>query len=455
MTAERWLVVLLLGGIALRAGLWFSYEPIMAPDTPSYMRTATNLLDRDFSTYDGRRPPGYPVVLALAGGSPRAVWALQMLAGLLISVLLFFIVLSVTGRPGFAAAIAMTYNLNLAQLFFEAFLVAETTGTLLIVAVLARLVTARNSLGEPGRSRWPLVELGVLAGAAVLTRPQFILVPPLLGVLVGAASISRRSHLRRAVRQASLAALPGVLMILAWSSFNYARVGNFTLSTQIGIGLMNQSLAFIELAPDRYGAIRDIYVKHRDAKLAQTGRHNANWDAIPELQAVTGLSLPALSQELTSLSVYLFLHHPIRYGIGVTRAWIGFWSVPNYWFLDRLSPRWFAAPLLFAWSIEHGLLRLVNVAFLITSALALVSRRFRGRIGYDLTLASISAVVLAASLVQALSEYGENARYAVPVQALIVVAVALATRRWFEAAASNVAACPPLAASLAHRETAR
>jgi hypothetical protein len=452
MSSRGWLGVLLLGGIALRAGLWFSYEPLSYPDTPGYMRVAQNLRSGDFSAYDGRRPPGYPAVLALAGGDPRAVWALQMLAGIGITSLLFFIVLSATGRPGLATALAMTYNLNLAQLFFEANLLSETIGTLLVVAVVAGVVIARHRLGERDGLRWVLLSLGILAGAAVLTKPQFIFLPLLLGALV---AVSGRFRFRPMLGRASLAALPGIFLILAWCSFNYARLGYFTLSTQVGIGLMNQSLAFIELAPDRYGTIRDIYLKHRDAKLARTGLHTANWDAVPELLTTTGLSLPALSRELTALSVDLFLHHPIRYGLGVAHGWVDFWMVPIYWAPNKLAPPSLAVPLALLWRIEHALLRLANVAFLLMSALALASRRFRSRVAYDLPLAAISAVVLAASLIQALGEYGENARYAVPVQALVVVGVTLAARRWFEAVGSTIIAQPRVTSPHPHTEAAR
>src|SRR5204863_1592970 len=174
-------------------------------------------------------------------------------------------------------------------------------------------------------------------------------------------------------------------------------------------------------APDRYATVRDIYVKHRDAKMALTGRYNANWDAIPELLATTRLSLPALNQQLIGLSVHLFLHHPVRYAVGVTRAWIDFWMVPHYWTPEHLSPRWLASVVTGVWRVEHPLIRLMNVAFIMLTAAAVVSSRFRARVRYDFTLAAISTVVLSSSLVQALGEYGENARYAVPVQSLVIV----------------------------------
>ena len=452
VSPRRALAILLLAGIALRVGLWLAYEPVAYPDTPSYMRLAAEIRSGDFSNYDGRRPPGYAAVLALAGDSSHAAWALQMVAGLVISILMFVIGVSLTGRPAWGLAFGMAYNLNLAQLFFEATLLAETIGTLFITAVVAGLLRARHGMHEGRGVSWLLVGVGVLAGAAIMTKPQFIFLPALGGVLV---AIAGRWHWRRAVRHAALIAVPGVVMVLAWSSFNYARVGYFALSTQAGIGLMNQSLAFVELAPDRYRTVRDIYVKYRDAKVARSGLHTANWDAVPELLATTGLSLPELSRELTSLSVHLFVNHPIRYGIGVTRAWIDFWMVPNYWRPERLSPPWLAAPLALVWRVEHVVLRALNAAFLVLCGLALVSGRVRGRANFDWRLASIAAVVLATSVVQALAEYGENARYAVSVQPLVVVAVAVAVRAWVERSASPVAPRRPMIGRHSHMEVPR
>ena len=139
MSATPSLLSLLLAGTLIRTGLWFVYEPISHPDSATYFTAAAHIANGDFTGYEGRRTPGYPALIALAGLSPSKVWVLQMLCGLAISTLLFYIGLSATGQPQFAALIGMTYNLNLAQLFFEANLLSETTSTLTIVGVVAAL----------------------------------------------------------------------------------------------------------------------------------------------------------------------------------------------------------------------------------------------------------------------------------------------------------------------------
>ena len=176
-TVVYWLLFLLLAGSVLRLGLWLVYGPVSYPDTGTYMRLAQNILTGDFSTYDGRRPPGYPLVLAIAGLSPEVTWALQMLMGLAISVLLFYIAFTLTRRPGLAALAGMTYNLNLSQLFFEANLVSETTTTLAVTGVAALFLVSYQRIRD-NRRVWPwLLLLGLFAAFATLARPQFIFLP--------------------------------------------------------------------------------------------------------------------------------------------------------------------------------------------------------------------------------------------------------------------------------------
>jgi hypothetical protein len=137
------------------------------------------------------------------------------------------------------------------------------------------------------------VLLGLLGGWATLVRPQFVFLPPLLAALVAFGSAP---GLRLATSRATLVVVPGLALVLGWCAFNYARTGYFTLTTQLGIGLMAHSLPMLDSAPPRYALIRDVYIRYRDAEIAKSGRHYlAVWAAVPELQRVTGLSLPRLS----------------------------------------------------------------------------------------------------------------------------------------------------------------
>ena len=224
-----------------------------------------------------------------------------------------------------------------------------------------------------------------------------------------------------------------IVLVLAWCAFVYANTGYFTLSTQSGLGFTNQSIAFVEHAPDKYATIRDILLKHREARLARGApAYNTIWEALPEIKEATGMSLPEVSREVQRMSIELFIRHPVPYARGVVLSWVSFWLVPNPWKLDRLSPRWVAQSLDAIWWVEHKLLRLTNAAFILLIAAATLSGWVRRRTRWDLDLTSISAVILLSSIVQALPEYGASARYGVTVQALVVLVVLVAVLRFRE-----------------------
>jgi hypothetical protein len=187
---------------------------------------------------------------------------------------------------------------------------------------------------------------------------------------------------------------------------------------------MEHTIAFAELAPDRYSVMRDVLVKHRDLHLAETGRHTATWEAVPELKKVTGLSsLVDLDRELLKLSVRLIADHPFKYAALVAEAWISFWLVPNPKGIETVRPVRMAELLALIWRFEQPLLRAVNAIFLILVTSAIVSKRFRARTQWGFVLTAISAIVLLSSLLQAFVVGVDNARYGVTAQPLIALLV--------------------------------
>jgi hypothetical protein len=433
MTTRKGLLILVLSGVLLRVGLWACYEPATYPDTGTYISAAKDLLAGNFARSEGRRTPGYPLVIALVGESSQNIFIAQMAAGVLISILLFYVALLMTGRPGIAFLAGALYDLNLQQLFLEGAILSETVSTLSIVAVIAATLHVVRRLRAGRRAAGVSLLLGVLAGIAVLTRPQYVFLPLLLPLLVAYVISGLRFPTAGAVKFAGLATLPAVFIVFAWCAFLYVKTGFFTLSTQSGFGLVNHSVAFIEFAPDRYGLIRDILLKHRAERLAASGHYgNTIWYAWPEIKQATGLSLPEASRELQKMSMDLFVRHPVRYGASVAHAWIDFWTVPIFWNLETLTPDWLRSPLAVAWWVEHKLLRIVNLAFVILVFLVVTSRRARQRVKWDLDMTAISAIVFTSSLIQALADQGASSRYAVTIQALVVLVVMVALLRFSE-----------------------
>jgi hypothetical protein len=132
----RWLLAVAAVAVVERLAMLAFYPAVAYDDTPSYRRLAEAILN-GWVGYDGTRTPGYPFLLAWVGPDQR-VYLLQLLMGLAVTLVFFWVGWQLSGKPGFGAAAALAHTLNLGQLFFEANLLTETLPTLrLALAALA------------------------------------------------------------------------------------------------------------------------------------------------------------------------------------------------------------------------------------------------------------------------------------------------------------------------------
>ena len=222
----------------------------------------------------------------------------------------------------------------------------------------------------------------------------------------------------RAIRLAALITAPMVAAVLGWATILYVKVGHFTMSTQSGLGLVNQSIFFIEHAPPRYARVRDILLEYRAKRIAEVGHPgNTIWYALPAIREATGWSLPEVSREMQRMSAEMFIEHPVRYALGVASAWLEFWTVPAVWIAPSLDRSWWA---------EHKLLRLANLAFALIICGVLLFRRLREALRWDLGMTVIAAMILGSCFLQALVERGAGSRYGITSQSLIVLVVMVA-----------------------------
>ncbi len=130
----KWLVAVLVVCIVERVLLTMLYPPVVFSDTGSYRRLSEAILN-GWVNYDGTRTPGYPLFLAVVG-SDRSVVAAQMLLGILITLIIFYIGFKISHQPIFAGLSALAHTLNLNQLFFETNLITETVATFWVILSL-------------------------------------------------------------------------------------------------------------------------------------------------------------------------------------------------------------------------------------------------------------------------------------------------------------------------------
>jgi hypothetical protein len=411
-----------------RAWLWFFYSPVTYSDSGAYRHLAEALLG--LQRYDGTRTPGYPAFLALLGPD-RRVYAAQLVLGFLITLLLFYLGWKVSGLAWFAGLVGLAHSLNLGQLFFEANLLTETLSTFFVIACLAGAVWILTA--EAGL--WKKIVLAVLVGFSgglgTLTRPQFIFLPFWIAFLLLVAWHPAPIRLRWGLVAAI--SLPAILIVASWVSFIHREFGVWGLSSINGYHLVQHTGAFFEYVPDQYAALRDTFLQYRAQQIAQTGSDvNTIWVAIPALKDASGLGFFELSRELSSISIQLILHHPLLYLKSALDGWWWFWRAPIYW-----SPEAVSAPfngtvptgastvgiLIGLVALERGLLLAANLLFVLGSALVLSLRRVRQSLKMDLSLWLMLGTVWLTSIVQTLPEHGENPRFSVPIQSLVVLVI--------------------------------
>jgi len=452
-SSRLWLGIVFLVASLERLLTIFLYQPVSFSDTPSYRRLAGTVL-QGFANYDGTRTPGYPVFLALVG-SDQTVWYVQLILGLLTTLLLFYIGWKLTGKPWFGGLIALAHTLNLGQLFFESDLLTESLTTFLVVVSIAGVLYWFLNPGK--RSIWLVFSLGLVSTLALFVRPLFIYLPFLTLLVLWlaprpkmqiaepnnqAAVVEKRSplHLGHFPWFSSLIFLVPVLVLLGgWVSFIHARFGDWSLTTMTGYHLVQHTGNFFEYVPDEYATLRDIYIKYRDAHIAEYGTQtNTIWEAIPEMSEVTGFSFYSLSRVLARISIQLILRHPLLYLQSVATGWWMFWRTAVYWSADALRFSWMAGTIQTAILAERAVLFLTNLVFIIASlafsiseSLAAIrydpSRRilhFKDQVGRTFAW-FLLATIWIASVLQTLLDHGDNPRFLVPLQSLVVLWVAI------------------------------
>jgi len=432
-----WVVVAVAG--IQRLLLRFFYPVVPLSDTGSYRRSAEAILG-GWEQYDGTRTPGYPAFMALVGPDER-VYIAQLLLGFVITLLFFYIGWKITGRGWFGALAALLHTFNVQQFLFEADLMTETLATFWLALAFAGVVFLLEE--KPGVEGMPAGKLigtaaliGLAAGLALITRPLYIYLPFWIAFFLVIGQRSSKPSIRWA--SAVVALLPGLIIAGWWVNFIHDRFGMWSLSAMTGYHLIQHTGVFFEYVPDKYAALRDTYLGFRDARIAEYGTQtNAIWDAIPEMQKETGESFYGLSRLVQKISIQLILEHPLLYARNVALGWSWFWKVPVYWSAAAIDN-----PLLVSLArglilIERGLLFGTNIIFIIGSILVVVVKKIRQMVRITSFIWFSMGAVWIASVLQSLLDHGDNPRFLIPMQSLVVLIVAWWLVGYFSSRSKN------------------
>ncbi len=427
LSPKTWLMIVFAVAVLVRAGLWLTYPLAETNDTPTYRHLARSLTNKGFANYNGMRTPGYPLFVAITG-SDAGLYAAQLALGLLTTLIIFILAWKLSGKAWFGGALALAHSLNLGQIFFEASFLSEALATCLLFLVLAGLYSLLASADVPKFYVGIALGVGLAAAILAMTRPLFVFVP-FWGALF--LAFFWRAPLKTRWSAAILAALPAVITLAVWVGYIYTNFKMLGLDSMGGYHLVNHVTSFFELAPDQYAPIRDTFIKFREARLAASGDSvNTIWDAIPALMDQTGYNYYRLARVMGDISSQLMWAYPGKYAWNIIQGWLWFWKAPIAWDSTQFAPAIAAVIKLIALA-ERGLLILANLAFLATS-LMLFLPRFRARIQPNLFIYYAASAIWVTSILQTLAEHGDNPRFLIPLQSLIIILIAWCALRFYE-----------------------
>ncbi|MBP5787694.1 MAG: hypothetical protein J6Y19_07760 [Kiritimatiellae bacterium] len=397
------LILVFLFAVSIRLTFQAVYGPALGNDSNGYLAVATMLHERDFAGYTAWRTPGYPYFLNIFHSSPSSVVTAQICLSLfgvfLLSIALFNLVRHLGITVFFATLLSVSVNL----LAIDGWILTESLATTLF-SVITAWIALDASFHTQRFASLSAAGLGLLVGVLVLTRPQYIAVIPVLAF----AFLFSRPLSQRLLRLAvflPFASAP----VLALITFNATHVGKPILSSTLPFNLSQHTLPFIESAePDDPRHLVPEIVRLRDQywPLAQSLDDNRAFIPRPPMEPASDDA-----DYLLHLSLSAIRHRPGAYCISVFNAWLRFWRVSFLYDSDCLHvpglDRWIRllwTPLKLIWlAIEF---------FFLATLLALPFKWVKQRsIG---PVEMVSLLILSVSVLQALVEYGDNSRYAIP-----------------------------------------
>lgn len=237
-------------------------------DGEEYLDNAHSLLETGVYGYGGRasafRPPAYPflmtICLWLFGESMTPIRILQIGLFVLMSILYVHVTAKHFGRW---AGVLVVCLLSLYPLF--AFMTTEIATENLYMALEAALFLLALSLFEsaPGSVGATGVAFlaGLLCGAGTLTRPNMLVILPLLMGLVVVGGQRKHVSWRTSVPSLLALALGACLVLLPWMIRNERRFGAPVITTNLYYNLFRGTFDLVEGIPENR-SILDIFREH-------------------------------------------------------------------------------------------------------------------------------------------------------------------------------------------------
>lgn len=408
--------ILLVCCILIKISILLIYKQAsLFPDSEGYLELSNKLASGSLSGYKGERSPGYPFLLFLVNNNLNFVVYFQMILGLINSILVFKILKVLHFKTVFAVILSLFFSSLLHVIFYETSILTESLTLLLIHAITYILIDDYFS----NKLIYKDMLLGMLFSIIVLTKPFYIFIP---FIIYGFTIIKNFDFKKIISRRIVILVLP-MTAFFGWSYVNKINTGYFVPTTYFGFNKAQVCVSFAEKAPIKYEKISKIYVKYRTQEIQNNGNISMTiWRAYDELLAQTGFNFLELSNELNNFSNATIKANPKDYLYQIGISFWDFWRTSICWNLENFKTMQYKNTFSFVWEMQHYVLRLFKILFLLTIPFTLV-KFLKDQICS--TSLILTTIIVAAALLQAAVVYGTNSRFSFPFEFLMVIVVFL------------------------------
>lgn len=414
---EIWLISLsVLLALGIRLLLIFTYQPLYGNDAPSYAALAEMIRTGDFTGYDGVRTPGYPLFMLMCGMDNHLIRIVQNICGLVSIWLVYLLVRPHVSRVtswGLVLFLAVSIQFP----FYEAIIQTES---LAMVAILGSLYFFVTPSTHHHRN---IAIVGVMASIGALIRPHLIILPPLFLANYAWQNWGKRRQLFSGL---FALALPSILLVGSWVLLNYAFLSRITFTTLPKADIMAHMIHYVSDADDKYGPVKSAYYAAyetmRDEVEASDDNRAGYTSYAAKLLREQGIEMSLdLKYIIHEMAIDLIRKHPAGYLKNVIWAWFRFWRVHIIVYPENfIRSSQIYGLVTGLWLTVKASWFFVNILFLIFLPVLFVIEKDTRRQAFIYTIYSM---ILAASASQAITQYYDNARFAVPFQPAVAIAV--------------------------------
>ena len=422
--------ILIMIGIAIKILFLATYiNSGWFDDSGSYLNLADRISSGNWEGYEAKRTPGYPLLMLALQKNTIAIMILQSVFGIFVSLMLFDITNKILKSSQVAFWVTLIYLFSINIWFMDAAILTESLCTLLLITA-CWLGYKLHSQESYFKLIILSLTIGFTIGYLMLTRPNMIilLIPFSLWVIfITKWQLKYRSLICSVCCIAVIA--PSVLIYSGWSQFNKTQTGSFQYTMLLGYSISQNTGGFMEFASESDQELRDIYLKYRDKLYDRNIKRPSGWNlqegtifrALDEMLAATGLSVGELSSEMLGLNLRLISKHPHLYAEGVFTAWLKFGY--GGWFvdLDPVKPGFLTEVYVSIWYLQHLIVISMYIISLITLCWAGYGLYKKKNILVNSYIFFLCNIVLLSSIFQALIQNGENARYGIPFQVIVLL----------------------------------